>query len=222
MSQFPPAEMVPTAMPILRRGHHRNPSEGACFMEYTSLLAGESFTDRPRCVDEELAAVLRAANDRLSDGDRPLLLPLLGRAIGLAIEPPPAGSAWCRHASDRRRRRKERAHHREQTARLRRAVSRRFTAALDMTASPTADVWSGWGEELAWLFWDLMNEPTTLTTSEDCARRLVERLQLLHQCYEEALDDLGLARTVPAGPVPLVAAGPSPRRAHTPDEAVAR
>jgi hypothetical protein len=214
MSQFSLREIVPTAMPILSRGNHSNPSQGACFMEYTSLLAGERFTDRPRCVDEELAAVLRAANDRLSDGDRPLLLPLLGRAIGLAVEPPPAGSAWCRPASARRGRRNERAHRREQTARLRRAVSRRFTAALGMTASPTTEVWSAWGEELHWLFWDLMNKPTTLTTSEDCARRLVERLQLLHQCYEEALDDLGLARTVsagpPAGPVLPVATERSP------------
>ena len=221
MSQFPPAELVPTAMPILRRGHHSNPSEGACFMEYTSLLAGESFTDRPRCVDEELAAVLRAANDRLSDGDRPLLLPLLGRAIGLAIEPPPAGSAWCRPASDRRRRRIQRAHQREQTARLRRAVSRRFTAALGMTASPATGVWSAWGEELSWLFWDLMNEPTTLTTSEDCVRRLVERLQLLHQCYEEALDDLGPSCTVQAGAVPPVATEPSPEAASALDAAIA-
>jgi hypothetical protein len=220
MSDFSLDVTVPAGMPVLSRGKHRNPSQGACFMEYTSLLAGEPFTDGPRCVDGELAAVLRSANDRLSDGDRPLLLPLLGRAIGLAIEPPPAGSAWCRHASDRRRRRNERAHQREQTARLRRAVSRRFTAALDMTASPTADVWSAWGEELAWLFWDLMNEPTTLTTSEDCAGRLVERLQLLHQCYEEALDDLGLARTVPAGPGPPVAAQPIPGGAWA-DEAIA-
>jgi hypothetical protein len=221
MTQFSLEEIVPTAMPILSRGNHSNPSQGACFMEYTSLLAGEPFTDRPRCVDEELAAVLRAANDRLSDGDRPLLLPLLGRAIGLAIEPPPAGSVWCRSASDRRRRRSERADHREQTARLRRAVSRRFTAALGMTVSPTVQVWSGWGEELHWLFWDLMNEPTTLTTSEDCVRRLVERLQLLHQCYEEALDDLGPSRTVPAGAAPPVATEPSPGAASALDAAIA-
>jgi hypothetical protein len=93
MSDFSLDMTVPAAMPLLSRGKHRNPAQGACFMEYTSLLAGEPFTDGPRCVDGELAAVLRSANDRLSDGDRALLVPLLGRAIGAAIPPPPAGRA---------------------------------------------------------------------------------------------------------------------------------
>jgi hypothetical protein len=194
MSEFSLDVTVPAAMPVLSRGKHRNPSQGACFMEYTSLLAGEPFTDGPRCVDAELAAVLRSANDRLSDGDRPLLVPLLGRAIGAAI------------ASARRRRREELARYREQTARLRRAVARRFTAALGATPSPATRVWSGWGEELHWLFWDLMNEPTTLTTAEDYVRRLIDRLHVLHECYEQAMDDLGLSRTVPVDPgVPISA-----------------
>jgi hypothetical protein len=206
MSDFSLDVTVPAAMPVLSRGKHRNPSQGACFMEYTSLLAGEPFTDGPRCVDGELAAVLRSANDRLSDGDRPLLVPLLGRAIGAAIEPPPRGRAWCRPASARRRRREELARYREQTARLRRAVARRFTAALGSTPSPATRVWSGWGEELHWLFWDLMNEPTTLTTSEDYVRRLIDRLHVLHECYEQAMDELGLPRTVPVDPgVPIAA-----------------
>jgi hypothetical protein len=206
MSDFSLDMTVPAAMPLLSRGKHRNPAQGACFMEYTSLLAGESFTDGPRCVDGELAAVLRSANDRLSDGDRALLVPLLGRAIGAAIPPPPAGRAWCRSADARRRHREELARYREQTARLHRAVSRRFTAAVGSASSPAVRVWSGWGEELHWLFWELMNEPTTLTTSEDYVRRLIERLHLLHRCYEEAMEDLALPRTVPVDPgVPITA-----------------
>src|SRR3712207_1029144 len=67
MSEFAPAEIrampLPDAMPVLRRGRHKNQSRGACFMEYTALLAGEPFTDEPLCVDGELAAVLRGAND---------------------------------------------------------------------------------------------------------------------------------------------------------------
>jgi hypothetical protein len=113
---------------------------------------------------------------------------------------------WCRPASARRRRREELARYREQTARLHQAVSRRFTAALGSTPSPATRVWSGWGEELHWLFWDLMNEPTTLTTSEDYVRRLIDRLHVLHECYEQAMDDLGIPRNVPVDPgVPIAA-----------------
>src|SRR6185312_15571754 len=90
MAEFSPAATVPAGLPLLSRGKHRNPSRGACFMEFTSLLAGVPFSDDPCCVDGELASVLRGANDKLSDADRPRLLPLLGRAIGLAVEPPPA------------------------------------------------------------------------------------------------------------------------------------
>src|SRR3954471_4484281 len=79
----------PDVLPVLSRGKHKRPEKGACFLEYTSLLAGEPFSDSPGCVDRELAAVLRHANDLLSDADRPRL----GRAVGLVI-PPPDG-AWA-------------------------------------------------------------------------------------------------------------------------------
>src|ERR1700712_1619953 len=79
---------VPDGLPVLSRGKHRNPTRGACFMEYTALLAGEPFSDAPTCVDRELAAVLRHANDKLSDDARPRLLPLLGRSVGLVVRAP--------------------------------------------------------------------------------------------------------------------------------------
>lgn len=91
----------PAAMPVLSRGRHRGPARGACSLEYTALLAGEPFTDHPACVDGELAAVLRHANDRLSDGDRFRLTPLLGRAIGLVV-PGPAGTPLRQRRSGRR------------------------------------------------------------------------------------------------------------------------
>ena len=200
---------VPSAMPVLGQGKHRNPARGACFMEYTSVLAGETFTDAPRCVDRELAAVMRGANDKLSDADRALLVPLLGRAIGLAVEPPPPSPVWVRPAAARRRRREIVARYEERAATLHRAVSRRFMAAIGSSPTPATMVWSGHGEELAWLFWDLMAEPTILARSEEYVRRLIERLHVLHDCYEQAMDELGFPRLAPE-PAEVVPAEPSP------------
>ena len=64
MVQKPSATTPPAALPLLSQGKHRNPARGACFMEYTSVLAGEPFTDSPPCVDDELAAVLRGASEK--------------------------------------------------------------------------------------------------------------------------------------------------------------
>src|SRR4051812_39087019 len=74
---------VPDVLPLLSRGRHKHVARGACFMEYTALLAGAPFADRPRWVAPELAAVMRHANDRLCAADGAGLLPLLGRSIGL-------------------------------------------------------------------------------------------------------------------------------------------
>jgi hypothetical protein len=61
---------VPAALPVLTRGKHRKPRNGACLMEYVSVLAGESFSDRPDCTDRTLAAVARAVNDYSDDAMR--------------------------------------------------------------------------------------------------------------------------------------------------------
>ncbi|WP_336033645.1 hypothetical protein [Geodermatophilus sp. FMUSA9-8] len=158
-------ERIPDSLPVLGRGRHRTPARGACFLEYTALLAGEAFTDAPRCVDAELAVVLRHANDVLSDADRPRLLPLLGRAIGLVAHGPATGPA---------------------AGRLRRRVAQDLAAAIGSTLS---------AEELRWvragavdrLFWSLMFEPVPVSTSPAWVARLVERLDLLHGCFEAAL-----------------------------------
>jgi hypothetical protein len=203
MSEIAYSTALPTSLPVLSRGKHRNPSRGACFMEYTSVLAGEPFTDEPQCVDEGLAGVLRGANDRLSDTYRARLVALLGRAIGLTVGPPPPRGGWRQSRAARRLQREELARYAAETGRLRRAVSARFMAALDYTPSPTTRELSGRGEQVCWLFWDLMSEPTLLRTSDDYVSRLVSRLELLHECYEQAMRDLGLPRTVPAGVDPV-------------------
>lgn len=46
-------------------GKHRRPEDGSCLMEYVSVLAGERFSDRPRCTPRVLARLARHANDRL-------------------------------------------------------------------------------------------------------------------------------------------------------------
>jgi hypothetical protein len=48
------------------------------------------------------------------------------------------------------------------------------------------------------LFIELMSEPTTAGRDGEFTGRLVERLALLHRCYEEAMDELGLrSRSTP-------------------------
>jgi hypothetical protein len=66
----------------LARGRHRSPREGACVMELASMLAGEPFSDRPRCADPVLATYLRAFNDRLSHAQRQRLRPYAAAVVG--------------------------------------------------------------------------------------------------------------------------------------------
>ena len=197
----------PAVMPVLGRGRHRSPARGACFMEYTALLAGERFSDAPACVDGELAAVLRHANDRLRAADRSRLLPLLGRAIGLGVREPvvtrprrrfrrPAGE-WDTGTT---------AAHAAVVGRLRRSVARRFTTALGLQVAPAAWRTCAAGRDVDRLFWSLMSEPRPVSTSAAYVDRLVSRLVLLHECYEQAMDELALPRTtaVERGPGDVV------------------
>jgi hypothetical protein len=188
---------VPEGMPVLGRGRHRSPARGACFLEYTALLAGEPFSDAPACVDAELAAVLRHANDRLSTADRQRLVPLLGRAIGLAVPEP-------LEARQRGRSRRSAVHwdvralprYSAAVGSLREAVARRFTTTLGVEVPSHEWRWYDSGRDLDRLFWSLMLEPTAVTTSPAWVDRLVSRLVLLHECYEQAMDQLGLPRPV--------------------------
>jgi hypothetical protein len=48
------------------------------------------------------------------------------------------------------------------------------------------------------LFWHLMTRPEPLRSSPQWVDRLVERLELLHECYETALTELGFRAATPS------------------------
>jgi len=73
----------PDALPILSRGKHRTIATGACFMEMASLLAGERWTDHPRCTHPLLSDLARRVNDRTSDEQRSGLALLIPAVVGL-------------------------------------------------------------------------------------------------------------------------------------------
>ena len=76
------------SLPVLARGKHRGPRKGACFMEFASLLAGERWSDHPRCTHPLLGALARSVNDCTSDEGRPLLAPLVPDVIGTEADDP--------------------------------------------------------------------------------------------------------------------------------------
>ena len=94
---------TPDFMPILSKGAHDSPTEGACVMEMVSFLAGEEWSDRPACTHPVLAEMARVVNDRLPDADRQQILPLMGRLFGTAPTGTPHEqrvlsvrlAAWC-------------------------------------------------------------------------------------------------------------------------------
>jgi hypothetical protein len=65
-------------------GRHSAASDEACLMELASLFASEPWSDHPASVHPVLAAVARAINDRVSDGARELLSPLVPQMTGTA------------------------------------------------------------------------------------------------------------------------------------------
>jgi hypothetical protein len=77
---------TPDWMPILSRGKHRSPRSGACFMELASYLAGERWSDHPRCTHPLLAELARAVNDCTTDPQRSKLAGLIPSVIGLTSQ----------------------------------------------------------------------------------------------------------------------------------------
>jgi hypothetical protein len=84
---------TPDVVPVLSRGKHRSPKKGACFMELASYLAGERWSDHPRCTHPLLAALARDVNDHVSDASRTWLAPLVPDVIALNGDDPRA-HAW--------------------------------------------------------------------------------------------------------------------------------
>ncbi|MFC9558533.1 hypothetical protein [Agromyces sp. NPDC056965] len=78
----------PDLMPILSPGRHRSPRRGACFMEFSSYLAGERWSDHPACTHRTLALLARMVNDRTSEAGRARLTPLIPTVIGLTSDDP--------------------------------------------------------------------------------------------------------------------------------------
>lgn len=212
MVQSPTGTCPPQGLPVLSHGKHRNPTRGACFMEYTSILAGERFTDSPACVDVELAAVLRGANDRLSDDERTAMVPLLGRAIGLVVPAPEFAAG--RVGIWRRRRAVGESDSVARTEALRRTVADRFLREVGVGPSHPRWNWYHGHLRLSRLFWELLDEPAPPETPAEHAERLVARLELLHRCYEMGLAEIGVPReAVPAASAPEPAGGPAARAA---------
>ncbi len=72
----PGSASAPSGLPFLAAGAHLVPEDGSCLMEYASVLAGEPFSDTPRCTDPLLATLARQVNDATTDDGRPLLATL--------------------------------------------------------------------------------------------------------------------------------------------------
>src|SRR3954470_6658475 len=66
----------------LSKGRHKNAAEGTCVAELTSMLAGERFTDHPRCACPALTAFLRGYNDAIDNGKRQDLYALASELVG--------------------------------------------------------------------------------------------------------------------------------------------
>lgn len=78
----------PDVVPVLSAGRHRNPRKGACFMEMASYLAGERWSDHPRCTHPLLASLARLVNDALPDSQRQTLQSLIPDVVGLVGDDP--------------------------------------------------------------------------------------------------------------------------------------
>ncbi len=83
----------PDHLPMLSRGGHRRSEDGACVMEYVSVLSGGRFSDHPRCTHPALASLARLVNDRIIDdgvrGELALLAPdLIGAGRGDRLTTP--------------------------------------------------------------------------------------------------------------------------------------
>jgi hypothetical protein len=90
-SPFPaalPMARAPELVPMLSRGKHRHPRQGACFMELASFVAGERWSDHPACTHPLLASLARLVNDATTDAARHQLAALIPNVIGLTSDDP--------------------------------------------------------------------------------------------------------------------------------------
>lgn len=70
---------IPEFLPVLSHGAHDEPEQGACVMEMVSFLAGENFTDKPKCVARSIRIEAISINDLVSDDNRNAIALLIPR-----------------------------------------------------------------------------------------------------------------------------------------------
>jgi hypothetical protein len=73
---------VPDFIPVLSRGAHYDPKEGACVMEMVSFLAGEEWSDTPACSYNSISFLAQLVNDNVSDDNRGKIANMIHRLIG--------------------------------------------------------------------------------------------------------------------------------------------
>ncbi len=69
----------------LGRGSHSAPNNGmtaACVMEAVAYVAGEPWSDHPKCASPIITSFLVSWNDSMSDEDRQMLKPYIPRLVG--------------------------------------------------------------------------------------------------------------------------------------------
>jgi hypothetical protein len=80
--------LPPDGLPVLSRGRHARAEEGACLMEYVSVIAGEPFSDHPGCVEPLLVRLAWAVNDTAPPPVRARLVHFAPRLIGTRNDSP--------------------------------------------------------------------------------------------------------------------------------------
>jgi hypothetical protein len=178
--RIPAPVVVPDGLPVLEAGVHLAPQDGVCLMEYVSVLAGEHFTDQPRCTDPTLAFLARLVNDTAGDDGRSLLAPtaadlsVLGRADAVVSARMVAAvvrrvQTWVPSS-----RRLGRADHRAER-RLQRVTRPGGLGRLARGRSPL-DMRGGGRHQLATAVWAVADAPWPDETGRDLA--MLELLQL--------------------------------------------
>jgi hypothetical protein len=169
---MPSGTRVPDQLPVLTRGWHRGPEDGACVMEYVSVLAGVRFTDHPRCTPPALAALARLVNDRIGDDDMRSRLALLAPDL-IGVKAGPATThcviASCLVAA----------------ASLQPAPPRAAQRRLVKTCARMRRLERGdWWAQLRLRCWEVLNPPNVTVSS--AFQLVVEQLRDLPQAERDA------------------------------------
>lgn len=91
---------IPDGVPVLSQGRHWNPRSGACFMEMASFLAGERWSDHPKCTHPVLAAAARCVNDAVDDTTRQRLVVMIPEVVGLNPDDPRVDAALAARCAE--------------------------------------------------------------------------------------------------------------------------